>query len=251
MPLSSVSVTCLYLTAGAYVLSLVAFALRKERMTDVCFYGGFLLHTISQVSRGWFIGIFSSYALLEGVFFLPWCLAFLTVCLRFRKNNSHLIYSALIPILLFLLIALLYPKGIVPPSPQGRTVFSSLFFVFEVMAHAFFCLGAWFSLRYLCRGNDAGFFDSFVIWGFILYSIAQVVGAIWSYLGWASLFSWSQRHLQSASIWCFYAGYIHLRFLSHFDMRKKAWVLFAGFLIFVYFSYVSHLREITMPRLGG
>ena len=251
MLLSTVSVTCLYLAAGVYSLSFVAFASRKERMRDICFYGGLLLHTISQVSRGWFIGILTPHALFEGVFFLPWCMAFLILCLRFLKNDARLIYSALIPLLFFLLIALLYRKGIIQPSPQGRTVFSSLFFVFEVMAHAFFCLGAWFSLRYLSHRNDAGFFDSFVIWGFILYSIAQVVGAIWSYLGWASLFNWSQRHLQSASIWCFYAGYIHLRSLSHFDMRKKAWVSVAGFLLVFFFSYVSHLREITMPRLGG
>lgn len=251
MPLSTVFVTCLLLAAGTYALSFVAFSLRKQRMTDVFFAIGFLFHTISQVSRGWSLGIPSTYALFEGVFFLPWCLAFLILCLRLRTYDNQLIYSALIPILLFVLIASLYQKGIVPPSPQGRTVFSSLFFIFEAMAHAFFCLGAWFSLRYLSHRTDAGFFDSFVMWGFILYSIAQVVGAIWSYLGWASLFSWSQRHLQSASVWCFYAGYIHLRFLPHFDMRMRAWVSLAGFLIVFYFSYVSHLSDITMPRVGG
>jgi ABC-type transport system involved in cytochrome c biogenesis permease subunit len=251
MLLSTVSILCLYLAAGAYVLSFVAFALRKEQMTDVCFYAGFLFHTTSQLSRGWFIGVFTPHAMFEGVFFFPWCLAFLTICLRFIKNDTRLINSTLIPILLFLLFTVLYPKGIIPPSPQLQTVFSSLFFIFEVLAQACFCLAAWFALRYLYHRKEAAFFDSIAIWGFILYSIAQVVGAVWCYLGWASLFSWSERHLQSASVWCFYAAYIHLRFIPLFDMGKKAWFSVAGFIFVLVFTFLSHFREMRMPRLGG
>jgi hypothetical protein len=192
MPLSTVSVTCLYLATGSYVLGLVFFILRKELLTGAVFLSGFLFHTVSQVSRGWFIGAFTPIAAVEEIFFLPWCLAFLTLVLRFLVKDNRLVYSALTPVLFFSFIALLYPKGVFPPSPQIQTIFSPLFFVFEVMAHAFFCIGAWFSLQYLYHRNDAGFFYSFVIWGFILYSIAQVVGAVWSYLGWASLFNWSE-----------------------------------------------------------
>jgi fumarate reductase subunit D len=187
----------------------------------------------------------------KGSFFFPWCLAFLTLCLRFIKNDGRLIYSTLIPILLFLLVALLYPKGIIPPSPQMQTVFSTLFFLFEALAHACFCLAAWFAIHYLYHRKEAAFFDSIAIWGFILYSIAQVVGAIWCYLGWASLFNWSERHLQSASVWCFFAAYIHLRFIPLFDMRKKAWFALAGFILVLFFSFFSHYREMNMPRMGG
>jgi hypothetical protein len=251
MPLSTVSVTCLYLATGAYLWSLVSFMLRRERMTEICFFGGFLFHTISQISRGWFIGILTPNAIFEGVFFLPWCLAFLTVCLRFIKNKTHLIYSAVIPILLFLLVALLYPKGIVPPSPQVQTVFSPLFFVFEVMGHACFILGAWFAFWFLRDRGKANLYESFLIWGFIFYSIAQVVGAIWCYQGWSTLFNWSERHLQSAALWCYYAAYLHMRFLSSMDLKKRAWFSLAGALMVILFSYGSHLREISMPLLGG
>ncbi len=251
MPLSTVSVTCLYLAAGSYVLSFVAFALRKEQMTDVCFYGGFLFHTISQVSRGWFIGVFTPNAMFEGVFFFPWCLAFLTLCLTVIKSDARLTFSTLIPILLFLFFTFFYPKGIIPPSYYVQTVFSPLFFVFEVLAHACFCLAGWFALCYLYDRKEAAFFDSIAIWGFILYSTAQVVGAVWCYLGWASLFNWSERHLQSASVWCFFAAYIHLRFIPLFDMRKKAWFALAGFFLVLFFSFFSHFREMSMPRLGG
>jgi hypothetical protein len=251
MPLSTVSLTCLYLAAGGYILSLVAFSLRKEPLTAICFYGGFLLHTVSQVSRGWFIGVFTPNAIFEGVFFFPWCLAFLTLCLRVIKRDARLTYSTLIPILLFLLFTFFYPKGIIPPSPYVQTVFSPLFFVFEVLAHACFFLAGWFALRYLYDRKEAAFFDSIAIWGFILYSTAQVIGAVWCYLGWASLFNWSERHLQSASVWCFFAAYIHLRFIPLFDMKKKAWFALAGFILVLFFSFFSNVREMNMSRLGG
>jgi hypothetical protein len=150
-----------------------------------------------------------------------------------------------------LLVALIYPKGVFPPSPQGQTVFSSLFFFFEVLAHACFIMGAWYALSYLRGNDDTRFFHSFIIWGFIFYSIAQVTGAIWCYLGWGSLFNWSQRHLQSAAIWCFYAAYVHLRFLPAWDLKRKAAYSLAGFALVLFFIYLGHLREVNMPRLGG
>ncbi len=251
MPLSDVSLTCLYIAAGGYTVSLFFFKKKKKRLTDFLFIIGFIFHTISQISRGWVIGIFAPNAMFEGVFFLPWCLAFLTLYLRSSKKDRDLIYTAIIPILFFLLIALIYPKGIFPPSPKVQTVFSPLFFFFEVVAHACFCMGAWFSLWYLRGKEHARIFHSFVIWGFILYSIAQVVGAIWCYLGWATLFNWSDRHMQSATLWCYYAAFLHLRFLPAWDMKKKALFSLAGFILILFFSYSSHFSEMNMLRLGN
>jgi ABC-type transport system involved in cytochrome c biogenesis permease subunit len=94
-------------------------------------------------------------------------------------------------------------------------------------------------------------YSSCIIWGFILYSIAQVVGAIWCYLGWATLFNWGERHLQSATLWCYFAAYLHLRFLPAWDMRRKAWFSLYGFILVFFFSYSGIFREASMPRIGG
>jgi len=249
--LAGISLTCLYLAIGVYYLSLFFFLLKRQDLTEVLFIAAFFSQTISQISRGWFIGIFTPNALFEGVFFLPWCLAFLTLGLRLFRQDRGLVYTTLIPICFFSLIALLYPKGVFPPSPYVQTVFSPLFFLFEVMAHACFILGAWFSLWYLFGREKAGIFHSFVIWGFILYSVAQVVGAIWCYLGWANLFNWSERHLQSATIWCYYAAYLHLRFLPAWDIKKKALFSLAGFSLVLIFTFLGHISEMNMLRLGG
>lgn len=251
MSLASISLTCLYLAIGGYTSSLFFFFLKKKRLTEFLFIIGFIFHTISQVSRCWFIGIFAPNAMFEGVFFLPWCLACLVLGLRLFSKDKDLIYTTLILIFFISSIALIYPKGIFPPSPKVKTIFSPLFFFFEVFAHAFFILGAWFAFWYLRGKEHARIFHSFVIWGFILYSIAQVVGAIWCYLGWAILFNWSDRHMQSATLWCFYAAYVHLRFLPAWDMKKKAMFSLAGLLLVLFFSYSSHFNEMNMPRLGG
>jgi hypothetical protein len=251
MTIAGVSLTLLYLASAAYTVSLALFLLKRETAAGLSFVCGFILHTISEAERGWFIGIFIPIGIFEGIFFLPWCLAFLAVIFSFLKKDRDLILSSVIPVLIFLVVALSYPKGISPPSPNVQTVFSSLFFVFEGLAHACFILGGWFALWYVRGREGASFFDDLIIWGFIFYSVAQVTGAIWSYLGWASLFSWNNRHFQSAAIWCFYAAYLHLRFLSDRDTERKAFFSLAGFLLVFILSYLGHLNEINMTKLGG
>ncbi|MDQ7786137.1 MAG: cytochrome c biogenesis protein CcsA [Thermodesulfovibrionales bacterium] len=251
MPLAEISFTGLLLGGIGYAGSLALFFFKKTDWADILLCVAFIVHTVSQISRGWFIGIFTPHALVEGVFFLPWCLAFFTMSLRFTRNDLRLIYRILYLLLLSLTFALLYPKGVVPPSPLSQTVFSSLFFIFEVMGHACFLLAGWFAFWFLRDREETGLSESFLIWGFISYSIAQVTGAIWCYQGWSTLFNWSERHLQSAALWCWYAAYLHMRFLSSVDLKKRAWFSIAGAIFVVLFSYGSHLREINMPRLGG
>lgn len=85
---------------------------------------------MSQVSRAWFIGIFTPNAMLEGLTFLPWCLALMAVGLRLAGQNRALVSTTLAPILVFVFIALVYAKGIFPPSPLTGTLFAFLFFSF-------------------------------------------------------------------------------------------------------------------------
>ncbi len=251
MPLSDISLTSLYLALAGYAVSLAFFLFRNTDWTDIIFSVAFIAHTISQLSRGWFIGMFIPHAIVEGVFFLPWCLAAFIAVSRLLHREPFLTYSVLFPLIFFMTFALFYQKGVFPPSPLSRTIFSPLFFLFEVSAHACFILGAWFAFRFLRKKEDGHIFHSFIVWGFILYSTAQVVGAIWCYQGWATLFNWSERHLQSASLWCYYAAYLHARFLPSVDSRMKAWLSLAGIFFLVLFSYGGHLKEINMPRLGG
>jgi hypothetical protein len=151
--------------------------------------------------------------------------------------------------MVFTCFALIYPAGVAPPTPQEATIFSPLFFCSEVLAHAFFLLGGWYALLYLIGKDKGELFHSSLLWGFVLYSLSQIVGAVWAYLGWAAPLHWSERHLQSASIWCFYAAYIHLRFLSHWTIKNKAWFAVCGLVLVLAFTYGHHFAEMD-NRIG-
>lgn len=240
-----------YVASGCYVCGLLAYLFHRQKISFFFLMVGFFFHKLFQIGRGWLIGIFTPNAIFNEVYFLPWCVASGGLGIKIFSNDKSSGSSSIVLLCLFSILALFFPKGIFPPSPKTWTIFSPLFFFFEVLAHACFVLGAWFAFLYLRQRENAKFFNSFIIWGFILYSIAQVVGATWCYLGWATPFHWGDRHLQSASLWCYYAAYLHLRFLSTWDIRKKAWFsLFGSFLVFI-FSYGAHFSEMNIPRLGG
>ncbi len=241
--------TCLLLSLLTYGLSLLMTAAKKNKMALLFFVLGFLIHTFCQISRGWYLSIFTPNAILEEVYFLPWSLSLLALIFWYLKGNQSVISSVLPLIIIFTGFALVYPGGVAPPTPQEETIFSPLFFASEVMAHAFFLLGGWFAFLYLNRKDKGDLFHTCLLWGFILYSFSQIIGAIWAYLGWAAPLHWSERHLQSASIWCFYAAYIHLRFLSPWTLKKKAWFAVFGLLLVLAFTYGHHFAEMD-NRIG-
>jgi len=246
----SVFLLCLYAACLVYGLGCLLFFLRREQATDACLLSGLLLHTSSQLARGWYLGIFVPNAVLEALFFLPWSMAALAAVSRWIGEDRRTAQSLLLPVLAFCLLAAFAPKGIFPPSPRDQTVFATVFFLTEVLAHACFILGAWLGLRFLLAKSQPQYFHRFVIWGFVSYSAAQIVGAIWCYLGWSAPLNWSPRHLQSASLWCFYAAFLHLRFLPKWPVTRRAWFAVAGAMLVIVFCYSGQLAETGM-KIGG
>jgi hypothetical protein len=237
---------------GCYVASLIVWFFRRRSISCVLLGLGFLSHTLFLVNRGGLIGIWSPYALLEESFFLPWCLAALALGFRLIPGKASLAGGLLIPLVALSLLAFFFPLGVVPPNPKTLTLFSWLFFMFEVISHACFIAGGALAVIYLSRGETAHLFHSFIVWGFILYSLAQVIGAYWAYLGWATPLHWSHRHLQSAALWCFYAALLHLRYLPVWNLRTEARFSLIGSALILLYGYLGPLTETNLPpRIGG
>ena len=139
----------------------------------------------------------------------------------------------------------------IPPTPQKISIWAICFFISEIMAHALFYTGALWAISYLQKQETDMDFDRFIIWGFILYSTAQVTGAVWSFLGWGNTFNWSSRHLGSAAIWTLYAACLHLRFLPAWTQRKRAlFVIISAFFVLI-ITTSQYLREMNFSRIGG
>jgi hypothetical protein len=238
--------------AGVYAGSLLFYLLKRIRAVLWLLAGGFALHTVSQVLRCWRWGVFSLDGVFNGALFLPWCLALLALLLWLKgRGREGASMSWLVALSMLATLAL--PVQIPPPGPFTATWSSPMFFLFEVLAIALFLAGGWFAWRQLRLRDGDMLFNQLAIWGFICYSLAQLVGAVWSYLGWGGPFHWGERHLQSAAIWCLYCGYLHTNFDRSFDIRKKArWALSGGLVVLVvaYALQVAAHLTVLNPAKG-
>ncbi len=238
----------LYAALGLYALTLITYFM-KFRGAFWILIAGLIINSLYLLGRGWLGGVFIPNPIFEGPFLLSWCVAFIAVIMKItRKNDDWGIL--IIPLLLFSLFAVYHAKGMIPPTPKKMTVWALAFFFTETMAHACFYCGAVIAIIFLSKNNHPSF-HSLIIWGFMAFSVSQVVGAIWCYMGWGNTFRWGPRHMTSAAIWLIYAAYLHLRFLPAWDMRRRAWyAVTAAFIVFV--SVFKHyLHEMVFPRIGG
>jgi hypothetical protein len=212
---------------------------------------GLIFHTLFLLVRAFLLGFWYPPPLFEETFFLPWVLAVIGLGLNFFSNNRETHNSFLFPLCFFSVIALFFPRGIIPPNPKLLTIYSSFFLLSETLAHACFILGAWFAFLYFRNPDGNRIFSAFIIWGFIFYSIDQIVGAYWAYLGWSTPIHWSPRHLQSASLWVFYTAALHWRYLGSGNLKQEAGLAIIGFFLLIVFSYGGWMGSFNYPRITG
>lgn len=227
--------------AGLYAGSLLFSLLRKERTALALFCAGFVVNTLFLIGRCLYFGAFTPVNMVTGTYLLPWCLVLLIGIVRLYERNRRALSFAILPVFFFSLAALFVPVEAYPPSPQHDSVFAPFFFIFEAMAYACFVLGGWYALLCMIRKRENADFNTLIVWGFVLYSLAQLVGGVWAYLGWGAPFHWSERHLQSAAIWCFYAAYLHLHFSPKWSLEKRIRFAAIGPVILILFSYAYYI----------
>jgi ABC-type transport system involved in cytochrome c biogenesis permease subunit len=241
----------LYAAAAMYAAAFLLHLAGKGRGSFAALCSGFVVHTAYQVTRGWIAGIFIPNGMFDGLFLISWGMALAVILSKLLSDSEMSWESAAAPIFLFAVLALVYPKGLIPPTPNKLTVWANIFFLTEVTGQACFYLAGWFAAVGIFTKRVTNNYHSLIVWGFVLYSIAQVTGAVWAYIGWATTFRWGSRHLQSAVIWCYFAAYLHLRFLPRWGAREKSWYAAAGFFVVAFNSLGSHLHEMGFPRIGG
>jgi len=238
------------LYAAAYFFLII----KRTKTAIITMSTGFILYTVFIISRGWLAGFFIPNGIIEGVYFMPWAMAFIVLALSALSKNTEFkndSLTALLPVFCFMIFAAFYHKGLIPPTPNKLTIWAYIFFITEASGHACFYLGGWYAALAVLRKKRIVDFHNLLLWGFILFSVSQVSGAVWAFLGWGSPFRWGTRHLQSAVVWCYYAAYLHIRFLKGWsDLRKTVYAV-AGSIIVGFCSFGSYLHEMNFPRIGG
>ena len=239
----------LYVAGGIFALSSILFLLKKKTASLLVLAAGLLLYTLYLAGRGWIAGVFLPNPLVEGPYLLPWCLGVIAIFTAVRRDEQWGLI--LIPLILFYSFTIWYARGIIPPTPNKLTLWAIAFFVVELFAHACFYCGALYSAALLAGREKSEAFHNFMVWGFVLYSVAQVTGAVWCFLGWGNTFQWGPRHMSSAAIWLMYAAYLHLRYTNGWNGRRRAWYAIIVALIVLAATTSSYLNEKTFPRIGG
>ncbi|MDY6970255.1 MAG: cytochrome c biogenesis protein CcsA [Spirochaetota bacterium] len=239
----------LYLSVGLYTLALFLYLL-KIKTGFLAFQAGFIIYTLYIIGRGWLGGCFIPNPIFEGPFLLPWCIVLIALIMKVKDKNDQWIVT-IIPILFFSIFAIFYEKGMIPPTPKKISLWTLGFFFSESMAHALFYCGASYAVSTLIKNSNSNNYHYFIVCGFIIFSVSQIVGAIWCYVGWGNTFRWGMRHMITSGIWLLYAAYLHLRFLPKWDMYRRAWYTIIAAAIVLLLTLPFYLHEMTFPRIGG
>ena len=239
----------LYAAVGCYGLSWVLYAYRRQVSGRAVLIIGFLLQGLYLLGRGWLGDVFIPNPILEGPFLLPWCLALIALARSMVKPATRL-SGALALVVIFSVFSLFYAKGMIPPTPKKISVWALLFFLSESMAHALFYTSALVALLSLVGKERPNGYFPWLAWGFVAYTVAQVTGAVWDFVGWGNTFSWGQRHLSSAAIWTFFAASLHLPLIAGWRSKSAVLAVAGGLLVF-YLSYSGYLYEMRFLRVGG
>ena len=239
----------LYAAVGCYAAAWLSFACRRRAPGILALAAGFILQSLYLIGRGWLGGVFIAHPVVEGPFLLPWCLALIAVVRALIAPKAPM-GGLLAMVGIFSLFCLFYSKGMIPPSPKRQSVWAISFFISESMAHALFFTGAWMAVMSIAGKAPANAYHTWLVWGFSLYTVAQVTGALWCFVGWGNTFSWGSRHLNSAAIWIFFAACLHLQLIPRWK-KKNALLTVAGGLLVLYVSYGNYLNEMGRLRVGG
>ena len=240
----------LYLAGGLYGAAFLLYLLSKQRAAFLLLITGFIINFLYLLGRGWLGGIFFPNPVFEGPFLLPCCIALVSLVMRTANRDSQWA-RLLLPAFIFSLFAMWYAKGMIPPTPKKITPWATAFFLTESMGHALFYSGALLALAALVKRETTDAFHDPVVWGFLIFSVSQVTGAVWCYTGWGNTFRWGPRHMTTAAIWLTYAAYLHLRYISGWNMKKRAVYVIIAAGITLFGSFGSYIHEMNFPRIGG
>ncbi|BBO90156.1 hypothetical protein [Desulfosarcina ovata] len=243
------SLACLVAAAGGYGMALIFYLRRWPYAGRAALAIAFVLQGLYLLGRGWLGGVFVPNPIFEGPFLLPWSIA-LIILIRSLVDPDAPIAVTLMLVIGLTLFSIFYPQGMIPPSPKKLNIWALFFFTSESMAHALFYIGAGVATMSLFGKTPADGHLTWIVWGFIAYTIAQVTGAVWCFLGWGNTFSWGARHLGSAAIWTFFAACLHMKFIPAWN-RRNALVTIVGAMLVFFISYGNYLREMRFPRVGG
>ncbi|HOO55503.1 MAG TPA: hypothetical protein PLN69_01690 [bacterium] len=170
-------------------------------------------------------------------------------------------FKTRLPVILILTLMLIYSaSGIhglaLEPSfsIHKRLAWACLFVMFRDFAVACFAVSACLSLCELVSpgkhldtgGTSSGPVYMPVLWGFFLFSLAQVVGSIWTVSGgWGDVWLWKRSFLFSAVVWIYYAGMMHVKHVPGWTRKLFPALAITGYVIQLFYLHIYYYLTST------
>lgn len=237
---------------GFYLISSLAYLVDRKRVAVILLATGLLSNSIALIGRGYIEKAWYPALMVPELFVLPAAMA-LTVGFLFKRQKIVEGRVALVPFVACCCVTMFLPVEAVLPWVKHQTASAALFFLTEALSCAVLVIaGACACASLLSKAARAISYHRLILWGFLAFTLCQISGAVWAYLGWSYPFSWSPRHLTSASLWCLYAALIHAHFTG-IQARLQAILAAFGIIPFVYMVYhheIVTLLEVISERLA-
>lgn len=241
-----------YLLATAtFVAHIVTTNEIMRRVAHVVLAGAFLLHAADLGMRGLAVG-YEVIATIQSQLSLIGCIMVALYLALAMRTNVTVVGALVTPLaFLFALSAYAFRMGTPDVGPRLQSIWlpahvAPAFLGYAVFAVAF-CLSAiyllqekqlkskprhsWFRrLPSLETLDDLNY--RFVSWGFSLFTIGIIGGALLARQLWGALWSWEPIEVLSAITWLLYAALLHARTVG-WRGRKAATLTILGFVVVV------------------
>jgi hypothetical protein len=224
---------------------LIATLTKKGRASQALLIIGIVCNTASLISLAFVAGTFMPSAAASAETLIPWALAVSIAVHAGFSDHKELVRSALWPMtaltgLCTWLTIAADSKGslIVALAPTNPAFWVVIFHIFDSLTYAALFAAGWYAFAYYRGKQPAAFFRNYVIAAFVLYSVAQIAGGYWCYLGWSVPFHvGSERHWRSAALWLFLTLNLHLDLAAGWSLRRRSGVIWGAFAPVLYLRY--------------
>jgi len=222
-----------------YIAAVIVYGLGRHRTAKAGLSAGIALNLAALLARGYIGGGWYIDQMVMEDALLPAGLAFMALYLA-RSEDRDRPRIMLIPLAACALLMLLAPKDPAVPFLRSQTLWAPLFFLTETISVVLFITASALAVADLVAGRTTLSPRPFILWGFIAFTICQIVGGVWAYVGWSYPFSWSDRHLASAAVWCLAAALLHADFAG-ISSRTKTWCAALMLIPVIYLSLFNTL----------
>src|SRR4030042_5833570 len=223
---------------------------------------GFAIHTVSIIFRYVTAGHIPITNAHEATSFFSWSIVFIFFVLQFRYRII-LLSSFIMPVVFILMLSSsMLPREIKPLSPVLHSYWLGIHTVLAFLGNAAFALAFGIGFMYLVQEHyvkSKRLGDLFerlpslqtldeinyrlITFGFPLFTLAIIKGALWAESAWGSYWNWDPRETWSLVTWFIYAIILHARLVAGWRGKRAALLSMIGFLtILIAFFGIKLLR---------